>query len=400
VNTGQLPIGLRIRHAREQARRTQAAVAGLCGITVDYLSQIERGLRIPSLEVLFALARELDVPPARLLSDAPQPSRPPERGAAAVAQALMGYPPRPADQVPVPPAQLRDRVEAAWQMWQTATDRFTEAARVLPALVLDVEHAVRAQRAGTDAAARREALRCAADLYGLLRSYCRRTGRIDLSLMVADRAVRAAEDADDPIRIAAARWNIGHVLLGDGRAAEAQDVALRALDELRAAPAGREREAMAGALELVAVLGAARRKQWWPARDRLRDRAAPHAERAGEGNVARTVFGPTNIELHRLSIEMEAGEAGEALRIADGIDTSALPSRERRFTFGLEVARCYDQRREDAAVLVHLLELEQLAPEDLAHSPEARAVVLGLLHRVRPTYRRQVADLAQRIGAA
>ncbi|MFC1418355.1 hypothetical protein [Streptacidiphilus cavernicola] len=45
----------------------------------------------------------------------------------------------------------------------------------------------------------------AADLYFLLRSYLRRTGRVDMSMLAADRAMRAAEDADDPLRIAAAQ---------------------------------------------------------------------------------------------------------------------------------------------------------------------------------------------------
>lgn len=110
-----------------------------------------------------------------------------------------------------------------------------------------------------------------------------------------------------------------------------------------------------------------------------------------------TVFGPTNVDLHAVSIEMEAGEATEALRVADQIDTSHLPSVERRFTFLLEVARCYDLRREDPAVLVHLLDLEQLAPEDLARNPLAQDMVARLRRRVRPTYRRQVDALAERL---
>ncbi|WP_419994512.1 transcriptional regulator [Streptomyces boninensis] len=241
-------------------------------------------------------------------------------------------------------------------------------------------------------------LRTASDLYGLLRSYTRRTGRLDLSLMVADRAIRAAQDADDPVRIAAAQWNLGHVLLSqpDG-AEEARDLAVHAIENLqKEAPDSREAVAVRGALELVAVVADARQQRWWDARARLRDKALPLAKRAGETNVMWTVFGPTNVELHAVSIEMLAGEAAEGLRFADEIDASRVPSRERKFTFGLETARCYDLRREDAAVLVHLLDLEQLAPEDLRHSPLARELVTGLLRRVRPTYRRQVAALAER----
>ncbi|ARX81487.1 hypothetical protein SMD44_00885 [Streptomyces alboflavus] len=401
MNTPRLPVGARIRHVRERAHRSQAAIAGLCGITERYLSLIENGKKTPSPRVVGRLAAELGVPIAALLSD-DTPAEPPAADLAAptVARALMGYSsPRSSD--PATPVALRDRVESAWRIWQTSPTRFTDAEAVLPALVVDTEHAVRSARAGNDPQARREVLRCAADLYGLLRSYCRRTGRLDLSLMVADRALRAAEDADDPIRIAAAQWNIGHVLLSHATpdaAEHAHEVAVLAAEDLdRCAPAP-ETPAVKGALELVAALAEAREKNWWAARGRLQEKALPLARQAGDGNAQWTVFGPTNVDLHAVSVEMLAGEAAEALHVADKIDVSGLPSRERQFTFALEVAYCYSLRREDAAVLVHLLGLEELSPEDLARSPQARAMLDGLLRRIRPTYRRQLTGLAERLG--
>lgn len=399
----KLPIGERIRSGRERAGRTQAAVAGLCGITVDYLSQIERGMKVPSLEVLLAIAKELGVPAAGLIADIPrsQPYSSDHGAAPPVVRALFASQPRScAGASALSPSLLRHRVEDAWRSWQTSGRRFSEAVEVLPELITDTECAVRAHRNDPDAAGRREVLRCAADLYGLLRSYCRRTGRLDLSLMVADRGLRAAEDADDPIRIATAQWNMGHVLLGDGHPESAEDVAMRAISQLGEAPEDHDVIAIVGALHLVAVTSAARRHAWWVARDRLREKASVFAARSGERNVMHTVFGPTNVELHRLSVEMEAGEATEALRIADGIDTTRLPSRERRFTFHLEVARCYDLRGDDAAVLVHLRDLVELAPEDASHSLETRELVRRLLRRARPTYRKQVVSLADRLGIA
>ncbi|MGW0647689.1 helix-turn-helix domain-containing protein [Streptomyces umbrinus] len=396
-----LPIGRRIKHYRRaNGNRSVAVVAGLCGITERYLRLIEAGQKTPSADVLTRLAAELGVPVAALLTEDPtkEPAAP-HTVAPEVARALMGHaPPRNTD--PARPAQLRERVEHAWQIWQASKDRYTEAAQVLPSLIADVEHAVRAHRHGSDPVARREVLRVAADLYGLLRSYSRRTGRLDLALMVADRAMRAAEDADDPVRIAVASWNLGHVLLSHSEPSaveEAKEVVLLAVEQLRRAPATAESRAVEGALELVAVVSDARRRNWWEARRRLEQRAVPLAQKAGEGNVHWTVFGPTNVALHAMSIEMLAGEATEGLRVADQVDTSRLPSRERQFTFGLEVARCHDLRREDAAVLVHLLGLEDLAPEDFARSPVARDIVLGLQKRVRPTFHRQVNGLAKRL---
>lgn len=394
-----LPIGDRIRHYRRGRR--QDVVAGLVGIAPDYLGQIERGLKTPSLPILYAIAQELGVPVAALLAERPPATsgRPETSEEPAIARALVGYgPPRSA--APTAAAVLRERVEAAWRSWQSSPNRYSDAAAVLPGLISDTEHAVRARRTGTDPEARRETLRAASDLYGLLRSYLRRTGRSDLSMMAADRALRAAEDADDPIRIAAAQWTVGHALLAAGDADGAEDVALRAAEELRpsAAAGYLDATAMGGALQLVAATAAARRRDWTTARRRIADVAAPAADAVGETNCCWTVFGPTNVALHQVSVELEAGEASEALRRADDIDTSPLPSMERTFTFTLEIATAYDLRREDAAVLLHLRELEEMAPEDLARNKAAAPLILRLVRRARTMHARQAEALAGRIG--
>ncbi|MEU4090382.1 helix-turn-helix domain-containing protein [Streptomyces aureus] len=399
--TPQLPIGRNVRYYRRRDGRTITAIAGLCGITDRYLEMIEAGSKVPSADVLARLAAELGVPAAALFTEAPadEPAAP-VGTAPAIARTLMGYA-APANAAVLAPAQLRERVESAWRTWQSSKTRFTEIADVLPALITDVEHAVRAHRGGDDPAPRREVLRVAADLYGLLRSYCRRTGRLDLSLMVADRAIRAAEDADDPVRIAVGTWNLGHVLLSHtdpSAVEEAKDIALQAVDELRrAALASREAAAVEGALELVAVVSDARRRRWADARRRLAEHAAPLAKRVGEGNIAWTVFGPANVALHAISLEMLAGDAAEGLRLADRVDIGQLRSRERQFTHQLELASCHALRRDDAAVLVHLLDLEELAPEDLARSPLARDTILQLQQRIRPVFRRQVSGLVERL---
>jgi transcriptional regulator with XRE-family HTH domain len=321
-----VPIGDRIRHYRKGRR--QDVVAGLVGIAPDYLSQIERGLKIPSLPILYAIARELGVPVAALLAERPpvDSAMPGPFESPAIAQALMGYGP-PSSMAAVPSHVLRDRVEAAWRSWQTSAVRFTEATEALPSLIADVEHAVRARRAGTDPVARRDTLRAAADLYGLLRSYLRRTGRGDLAMMVADRALRAAEDADDPVRIAAAQWNIAHALLGAGDADGAEQVALRAAEDLP--PDGdADSTAMTGALRLVAATAAARRRDWDTARRRIVD-ARPAARAVGETNASWTVFGPINVRLHEVSIELEAGDAPRRASSTCGSCTTCTTKAER-----------------------------------------------------------------------
>lgn len=394
-----LSIGDRVRHFRQRAGKKQDVLAGLVGISTDYLSQIERNLKVPTIQVLQALARELGVPVAALLAESPLPdTRPKDTTAPAIAQALMGYGP-PLSAEPVSPAELRERVEAAWRVWQSSPNRFTEAGGLLPALIADTEHAVRARRTPAEQSERRDTLRVQADLYFLLRSYLRRTGRVDLSLMAADRAVRAAEEADDALRIAAAQWNLGHVLLAADEPDGAEQVALRGAEQIHPyVEDDSQMLAMEGALQLVAVVAAARRRDWWAARERLKGQAVPVARVVGEGNVMWTCFGPTNVELHNVSIEMESGEAAEALRLADEVDATGVPSLERAFTFSLEVANCHNLRGDVAAALLELLELEKVAPEDLARAPLARDIVLVLGRRARPRHARQAEQLAERLG--
>src|SRR6266516_5668674 len=110
----------------------------------------------------------------------------------------------------------------------------------------------------------------------------------------------------------------------------AEEVTIHAIEDLRRNGAGSTTDAvpMTGALWLVAAVAAVRNNDRWAAHDRLRDRAWPAARQAGEGNVMWTVFGPMNVGLHAVSIEMETGEAAEALRLADDIDVSGAPSLE------------------------------------------------------------------------
>lgn len=54
-------LGTYIRGQREQAKLSLRKLASLAGVSNPYLSQIERGLRNPSAEILQAIARGLEI---------------------------------------------------------------------------------------------------------------------------------------------------------------------------------------------------------------------------------------------------------------------------------------------------------------------------------------------------
>jgi transcriptional regulator with XRE-family HTH domain len=311
--------------------KTQAAVAGLAGVSEDYLSQIERGLKTPTIGLLHQFARILGVRVSVLLGEPEfEHDGTVHPVASDVNRAMMSYG-AVGDSGPVDLADLRNRVDAAWDIWQTSPNRYTEASAVIPDLITDVQHAARSFRAAGEVGDRRKAARLSADMYFLLRTFAKRIGRTDLSLLAADRAIVAAQEADDPLRMAAAHWNLGHILLAQDEAQAAEEVVVRAAEELKPhLDAGGDWVAMYGALWLVAVISAVRHGDSWTARDRLREYALPAARSVGDGNTMWTVFGPTNVDLHAMSVEMEAGESGEGLRIADGIDVTASTSFRQR----------------------------------------------------------------------
>ncbi len=57
-----------LQRLRHRQRLSQFALAERTGISVSYVSMLERGQRSPPLETIEALARSLDVPPTKLLA--------------------------------------------------------------------------------------------------------------------------------------------------------------------------------------------------------------------------------------------------------------------------------------------------------------------------------------------
>lgn len=387
-------VGERVRFHRLATKKTQLVVAGLAGITTDYLYQIERGKKIPTLPVLVALARALDRSPAALVNDSAGPRSAPAhpRAAGEDLQRAMTLP-APVSEDPMPLADLRCQIDEAWNLWQSSPTRYSQVGNVLGQLITEVE---RALRAVPDNDARIEAQCAATDLYGLTRTVAKRTGRVDLAFLAADRAQRAAEASNDALRVGVARWNLAHVTLAERHHAVAEDIAMGAAHELRE-HSGPDAAAVYGSLMLVAGMAAARRRDIWTARDRIRS-LTPVAWKTGERNTFWTAFGPTNVAMHAVSIEVEAGETSEACHLAEEMEHERSPSIERRVAFLLEQARSHQQRKDYGSALVLLHSAEREAPEDVVYRPLAHEILRSVVQRASRTTAKEAVRLAGRLS--
>ncbi len=390
-------IGQRIASHRVRRRLTQEELAGLVGISLSMMKKIESGDRLVTrFSQLVLFAQALRIKDLRDLTGVPLPLAPNGRlghhRADAVRTAVLG---RGRGFTPVPLAALQRQVLQAWKSWQQPSlFRYDSVGQVLPDLVGRVQVTV----AGVEGPARRAALRLASTTFQLARTWTKRVGEYELSLLVADRAVSSAVDADDPDLMGAAAWNLAMILSAQGETAQARAVVAQAIEQLgtRMGDASPARLAVFGGLHLVAATEAAREDDADQAHQLL-DEATTVAAKTGETNYFHMVFGPTNVALHRISTMAELGRTAQALELAEHTSVEPAASVERRLTYHLDAARCYLRHRNQVAAIYMLARVHRESPEELRFNSLARE----LLRQLRGTARAALQpDLRPLLAAA
>lgn len=395
-----MPIGQLIRLYRIDRKKSLTNIATHAGISARYLSMIEAGTKTPTLAVLGNLAKVLGVRTSALLGEAPSEDHegPVNPRLAELERALITYRTISLsdDSEMLSLDDLASDIEATRDTWFTSPSKYSDALAVLPRLITDSERAV--HESGRSI----QACRQASDIYQLTRAVLKYLGRTDLCATVSDRAMRYAEETDDPLLIAAATWSMGHALLTDDMPGGALDLAMRGAEKLAPLlPDGTEELfSLYGGLQLVATLGAMRTGDPWRARELLRGPAAQAAGHVDEMNQHHNTifFGPVNVGIHRVRVEYESGDISEALRLADDVDITRTPSLERKNSLLYKVAQCYEFKGNDAAVFVHLKMAEELCPEDFRHRQDIRSMVGTLVRRAKPSYASEVRQFADKIG--
>lgn len=368
-----ISVGDRVRFFRDGRGLTQLQVATRSGLSVDTVGSIERGVRIPTLHTLHLLAQVLGVSINALRGEPRvEPGGVGHPRLPAVYDALLGIGVRTRD---VGLDAMETRVEALGATWMTSRrDNYERTAGLLPGILRDVESMRRFHR-GAAAPERRRVARLAAQTCFVTRRFAKSVSRSEVGILAADRCVQAAEDADDPFLLAAARWHLGGQLLHDGQLDGAHEVTRVTIEDL-------ER-----------VMG--------DDRGGLSMRAVPVARATGVTNAYWTVWGPTNVDLYSVAVEAEGSKPHDGLRAARSIrheDVMALPSIDRQARHLMHVAWLHDQLDEDAGVVVHLEQAQELGPQEIRYNVLAHQMVRRLLTRASSSYRTRVVGLAERLG--
>jgi hypothetical protein len=179
-----------------------------------------------------------------------------------------------------------------------------------------------------------------------------KVGESDLSWIAAERAMRAADESGDPLVLASAARAATHALLAVGRYDDALSLGETASRWLAPRVAEGDPAALSlfGMLHLRAAVAAARHQDRATAVELL-GRAARAAEQLGvDANYWQTGFGPTNVELHRLSAGLDLGDVAWVAEHGQEVGAEDLPV-ERRVTHMIDVARALSYLAKDTEAL-------------------------------------------------
>ncbi|WP_275675033.1 helix-turn-helix domain-containing protein [Streptomyces sp. MUM 178J] len=399
-----LSTGERIRLLRESRGMSRAVLAGMCGRGPDWLKKIESGEReLRANHLVLRLAAALQLSDASALTGSTQVGQTVPIGrlqhpaTPAIWDAVMNTRLSLTASATQPDvAGLQGRVDQTWRLWHTSSRNRTEVLKLLPPLIRDTENATRA----LDGDQRRAALVAVSDVYRLTGQATAYIAPAELAWVVADRAMTAARDADQPDAIAAAAWNMGNILRETAYPDEALRVVTEAAELIRSHldDAPDDWRGIYGALQLHAAVTAARDGRsgdawrYWGAGDQVaKSLPASYVHPS-------TVFGRANVDFHEISVAVDLKTSRQALSAANDVDPDEMPSVERRARLWVEVARGHLQRGDHTAAL-HVMQLaHRIGAETVEYTPSARTAVAELWRDVPRALRPEAARLAGRIG--
>ncbi|GIE35381.1 hypothetical protein Ait01nite_084260 [Actinoplanes italicus] len=374
-------IGAEIRARRLLRGWSVRFAASRAGVSHATWSRIERGLQTADNRFMLAgIAGALDCTPAEL-AGAVVPA--PDRATAAARAGVLGLRTAlvdidltepPAGQAAPPIADLRRSVSLVGALHRACD--YAGAARLLPDLLRDLH----TETAGPN---HLEALRLLCEATHTASSVLRGLEHPSDAWLGAQRCRDAADAAGDPVLQGHAAYVLASAAIACGSHQRGQTLAERAVDDLSphlARPGGPE---VLGSLHLVAALASRFRQRLEDSRDWLAE-ASGLARRTGETNTMGMFFGPTNVDIWRMSIEVEDGDPVRVVEIARRTDPAAIPAGVRQVYYYADTARALARiGGRDREATRFLITAERVAPQHVRTCPELAATVRLLLDRSR-----------------
>lgn len=398
-------IGRRVREIRTWRGISLTAAAGLAGISVPYLSLIERGHRpVTKRAVLEALAQALKVSPVELTG---KPYAPSDAASAEAHAAVVGV---EEALVAIDLGANSDAQPRAWPELAISVARlenelvpaadFAGQGELIPGLLVEL-HVLRDRDTDNRREIQVALLRVCHRAAVLLKTL----GVRGFPLIAASHAQRVAEELGEPAWLGYAAWSRGSAAASAGRVGRRQQYSLSvaAADDLMPHLDDADAAQAYGMLHLNAALACAAQQQNDEAMSHLHESAAIAGRLDDEvGTFGGLCFGRTNVGVSRVSLAAELGDGAQVMEAAREVRVEAIPSTGRQGAYLADVGRTLAaERRTREQGIRNLLKAESLAPQLVRNNVFVRETVSDLLASARrDAGGRDLRGLAWRLGVA
>ncbi|RZF06048.1 helix-turn-helix domain-containing protein [Streptomyces albidoflavus] len=365
--------GARIKRLRREHHLTQRALADLSGVSYSTLTKVEQGHIPASPHVTASIARALRISHATVLG---QPYVDELRAddldilIRPIREALDVYDLGPDPEINPRPQQLL-AADAEALLAAVRAGEIKQAASQVAGLIQEATTA--AHLAKTT-----EAWQLLASLYRTAYDVAAKLGFGDLAAISLARMDWAATAAGDAVVAGMYRYMRALTYMREGQYRTGARLITLGLSTLEQAAPGRERDVLTGQLHLGAAVMAGRAQDKSLAELHLgeADRIAVGTGEAGR--VHWLSFGPTNVAVHRVSVQAELDEYGTAAEAAERLGFPSDWPASRRAHHYAEVARAQVWTGDTDAAFANLLRARKIAPQQSRYHPTVRETYLAL----------------------
>ncbi|MGH3831689.1 MAG: helix-turn-helix domain-containing protein [Pseudonocardiaceae bacterium] len=399
-------IGRRVARWRVRRGFTRQQFADLCERSASWVDKVESGerglLRLPMLErvaeVLHVsvetLADTAEIRQARHCLDLFEIS--------AIRSALQSYQAISRAFVPLnePPDldRLTQSTTYAWTVYQNTN--WPLLGQTLPRLLTTAQTAVAAYPGADDQARRARSLLSQA--YQVTASTLVKLDEFDLAWLAAERSFVLAEETGDSVLIGAATRQVVRALMFLKHYDQSLELARVGIGRLEPERGGGSPAHLSlyGMLFLAGAVCAARAHKPVVARELLAEGDSVARQLGYDGNEYFTGFGPTNVRMYRVGVQLQLGDGAGVLNAACRIppdDLSRMPQ-ERRSSYYIDLAWGHSLAGHPDDAVSTLLTAEGLFPNAVRCRPFAIDLIDSLRRNASGTRARELEQLAARAG--
>ncbi|MFD5445978.1 helix-turn-helix domain-containing protein [Streptomyces tendae] len=366
-------IGVRMARLRRERHLTQKAVSDLAGIPYSTYTKTEQGVIAATPHVIAAFARGLRLEVSTVVG---QPYADELRAdeldvlIRPIREALDVYDLGPDPDIrPRQLQELKDDAEAL--LVSVRAGEIKKAASNVAGLIEECTTAAHALNST-------EGWLTLASFYRTAYDVAAKLGFSDLAQLALARMDWAAQRGSDAVLGGMYQYLRALTYLREGKFEIGQRLITRGLDTLQQADGSRELEVVTGQLHLGGAVMAGRAHNESRALSHLEAAEQVAAETGEAIKVHYLTFGPTNVQVHRVSVLAELDQYGEAVEATSGVNIPQDWPRSRISHHFAEVARAQMWTGKLEASFESLRKARKAAPQQAKYHPTVRETYAGL----------------------